>query len=146
MGSLNKAVNEEELRGWLARCEELLQKDGAGKIAHDLFVAEKLDGISIEVIYRDGKMVDAITRGDGDIGERISQNVARMKGVPARIKDNRSMSVRGEIILRLSDMKKHFTTGTSPRNMAAGTSKRHDGTGAEHLTVLFYDVADHLEV
>lgn len=146
MGSLNKAVNEEELRAWLARCEELLEKDGAGKIGHDLFVAEKLDGISIEVIYRDGKMVDAITRGDGNEGERISQNVARMKGVPSRIKDKRSMSVRGEIILRLSDMKKHFTAGTSPRNMAAGTAKRFDGGNNEHLTVLFYDIADHLDL
>ena len=141
MGSLNKAVSADELKAWLARCEELLAKDGDGSIAGDLFVAEKLDGISIEVIYREGKMVDAITRGDGEVGERISQNVARMKGVPARIKDKRSMSVRGEIILRLSDMKKHFTAGTSPRNMAAGTSKRFDGGNCEHLTVLFYDLA-----
>jgi DNA ligase (NAD+) len=144
MGSLNKAVSEEELRAWLARCEELAAKDGLGAVS-DLFVAEKLDGISIEVIYRDGKLTDAITRGDGEVGERITQNVARMKGVPSRIKDKRSMSVRGEIILRLSDMKKHVTQGTSPRNLAAGTSKRFDGTGTDNLTVLFYDVADHLD-
>ncbi len=141
MGSLNKAVSVEELQAWVARCDELLAKDGVGTVAPDLFVAEKLDGISIEVIYRDGKMTDAITRGDGELGERITKNVARMKGVPARIKDKRWLSVRGEIILRLSDMKKHFTAGTSPRNMAAGTSKRFDGAGCEHLTVLFYDVA-----
>jgi DNA ligase (NAD+) len=146
MGSLNKAVSVEELRAWLARCEELLHKDGLGAVADDLFVAEKLDGISIECIYRGGKLVDAITRGDGEVGERITQNVARMKGVPSRIKDRRSMSVRGEIILRLSDMKKHVVTGTSPRNLAAGTSKRFDGTGCDNLTVLFYDVADHLDV
>src|SRR5262249_49411596 len=135
MGSLNKAVSEGELRTWLARCEELAQKDGLGPVG-DLFVAEKLDGISIEVIYREGKMTDAITRGDGEVGERITQNVARMKGVPGRIKDKRTMSVRGEIILRLSDMKAHFTSGTSPRNLAAGTSKRFDGGNCEHLTVL----------
>jgi DNA ligase (NAD+) len=146
MGSLNKAVSVDELRAWLLRCEELLEKDGVASIAKDLFVAEKLDGISIEVIYREGKMVDAITRGDGEMGERISQNVARMKGVPARIKDIRSVSVRGEIILRLSDMKKHFSSGTSPRNLAAGTSKRLDGGNCEFLTVLFYDVADHLDL
>ena len=146
MGSLNKAVSVDELKTWLARCEELLAKDGQAGVAADLFVAEKLDGISIECIYRDGKLVDAITRGDGEVGERITANVARMKGVPARIKDRRSMSVRGEIILRLSDMKKHFTAGTSPRNMAAGTSKRFDGGNCEYLTVLFYDVADHLDV
>jgi DNA ligase (NAD+) len=146
MGSLNKAVSEDELRAWAARCNELLAKDGVGPIEGDLFVAEKLDGISIEIVYKDGKMTDAITRGDGEIGERITPNVARMKGVPPRIKDRHSMSVRGEIILRLSDMKKHFPGVTSPRNMAAGLSKRFDGQGAEHCTVLFYDVADHLPV
>lgn len=146
MGSLNKAVSEDELRAWIARCNELLAADKVGPIDSDLFVAEKLDGISIEVVYKDGKMVDAITRGDGDIGERITPNVARMKGVPSRIKDKHSMSVRGEIILRLSDMKKHFPGVTSPRNMAAGLSKRFDGQGAEQCTVLFYDVADHLHI
>jgi DNA ligase (NAD+) len=140
------AVSVDELRAWLARCDELLEKDGVSTIGQDLFVAEKLDGISIEVVYRDGKMADAITRGDGEMGERITQNVARMKGVPSRIKEKRSMSVRGEIILRLGDMKRYFTTGTSPRNLAAGTSKRFDGGNCEHLTVLFYDVADHLDI
>lgn len=147
MGSLNKVTNEEELRAWLARCDELLAKEGQPSIGGDLFVAEKLDGISIEVVYRDGKLADAITRGDGVVGERITSNVRRMKGVPARISDRRSMSVRGEIILRLGDMKRHFPAEhTSPRNTAAGTSKRFDGQGAEHLTVLFYDVADHLDI
>jgi DNA ligase (NAD+) len=146
MGSLNKAVSEEELRAWLSRCDELLAKDNHGPIDADLFVAEKLDGISIEVIYRDGKLVDAITRGDGEWGERISANVARMKGVPPKIKDRHSMSVRGEIIVRISDLKKHFPGVTSPRNMAAGASKRLDGQAAEHCTVIFYDVADHLNL
>lgn len=146
MGSLNKVVNEEELRAWFARCQELAQKEGIGELPDDLFVAEKLDGISLEVIYRNGKLADAITRGDGLVGERITANVKRMKGVPLRIKDGASLSVRGEIILRTSDLAKHFPGVTSPRNMAAGLSKRFDGQGVEHLMVLFYDVADHLEV
>lgn len=150
MGSLNKVVSEEELRAWVARCEELLAKEAHAApdtpVDRDLFVAEKLDGISIEVIYRGGKLVDAITRGDGDWGERITSNVARMKGVPARIREKGSLSVRGEIILRLSDMKRSYPGVTSPRNMAAGLSKRFDGQGAEHCTVLFYDVAEHLDI
>jgi DNA ligase (NAD+) len=146
MGSLNKAVDEAELRTWLERCEELLAKEGHAPISSELFVAEKLDGISIEVIYRDGKLAEAITRGDGEHGERITENVARMKGVPRKVAIDRPVSFRGEIILRLSDMKRpFFATVTSPRNAAAGTSKRFDGTGSEYLTVLFYDVADHVE-
>ncbi|WP_437301475.1 NAD-dependent DNA ligase LigA [Sorangium sp. So ce426] len=161
MGSLNKVVSEDELLAWVARCDEILVKDGHGdggtgaapqapgstsSVAGDLFVAEKLDGISIEVIYKGGKLVDAITRGDGEWGERITANVARMKGIPSRIREKGRLSVRGEIILRLSDMKRHFPGVTSPRNMAAGAAKRFDGQGAEHCTVLFYDVADHLEI
>jgi DNA ligase (NAD+) len=69
-----------------------------------------------------------------------------MRGVPGKLREKMTMSVRGEIILRLSDMKKHFPGVANPRNAAAGTSKRFDGQGSEHLTVLFYDVADHLGI
>jgi len=56
-------------------------------------------------------------------------------------------ATRGEIILRLSDMKKSFPAEyTSPRNTAASTAKRFDEQGAEHLTMLFYDVADHVDM
>ena len=51
-----------------------------------------------------------------------------------------SVTVRGEIILKLSDMKKAFPGAANPRNQASGTSKRFDGAGCEHLTVLFYDL------
>jgi DNA ligase (NAD+) len=146
MGSLNKVTNEQELGEWVARCEELLAKDERDGIADDLFVAEKLDGISIELLYRDGRFVDAITRGDGEVGERITPNVKRMRGVPPRIADERALSVRGEIILRLGDMQMHFPDYASPRNAAAGTARRLDGQGNEHLTVLCYDLADELDL
>lgn len=154
MGSLNKVTSEAELREWLARNEELLSQAEAPPgdpraLATRLFVAEKLDGISIEVIYEGGRFRDAITRGDGVVGERISPNVARMKGVPARLAAHGEgakgrLSVRGEIILRTSDLV-HFPNAVSPRNQAAGVSKRLDGEGAQHLTALFYDVAEHVE-
>ncbi len=146
MGSLNKVVAEQELRDWVVRCDELLAKQDQPGIGDDLFVAEKLDGISIEVLYRDGLYRDAITRGDGRVGERISANVARMRGVPHRIPERRPLSVRGEIILRLSDMREHFPDAVSARNAAAGTARRFDGQGCQHLTVLFYDIAEELAV
>ncbi|MBI4952098.1 MAG: NAD-dependent DNA ligase LigA [Myxococcales bacterium] len=146
MGSLNKVVTAEELGEWAARCDELLAKVGEPPISGELFVAEKLDGISLEVVYRDGQLAEAITRGDGEVGERITANVRRMRGVPGRVPDARPLSVRGEIILRLSDMARHFPDAVSPRNAAAGTARRFDGTGCEHLTVLFYDLADELDV
>jgi DNA ligase (NAD+) len=140
MGSLNKAVNEEEFRQWATRCDELGKKDKLKSITKDLFVTEKLDGLSLAVTYDKGKLTDAITRGDGQVGERILSNACRMKGVPAKLKSAVSVTVRGEIILRISDMKKHFPEAANPRNQASGTSKRFDGKGCEHLSVLFYDI------
>ncbi|HEY0255636.1 MAG TPA: NAD-dependent DNA ligase LigA, partial [Kofleriaceae bacterium] len=106
----------------------------------DLFVTEKLDGLSLAVTYDKGKLTDAITRGDGAIGERILTNAKRMKGVPAKLTKPVSVTVRGEIILKLSDMKKAFPSAANSRNQASGTSKRFDGEGCEHLTVMFYDL------
>lgn len=120
MGSLNKAVSEGRNSGRGSRAATSCSRRRKSHRSPGIFVAEKLDGISIEVIYKNGKIAEAITRGDGEWGERITTNVARMKGVPTKIKDKRLMSVRGEIILRLSDMKRHFPGVTSPRNMAAG--------------------------
>ncbi|HEX5061714.1 MAG TPA: NAD-dependent DNA ligase LigA [Kofleriaceae bacterium] len=140
MGSLNKAVNEEEFRQWADRCNELGKKQKLKSITDDLFVTEKLDGLSLAVTYDKGKLVDAITRGDGQVGERILSNARRMKGVPAKLKGTQSVTVRGEIILKLSDMKKAFPDAANPRNQASGTSKRLDGQGCEHLTVMFYDL------
>jgi DNA ligase (NAD+) len=140
MGSLNKAVDEAEFRAWAQRCDELGKKDKLKSITADLFITEKLDGLSLAVTYEKGKLADAITRGDGEIGERILSNARRMKGVPEKLKKPVSITVRGEIILKLSDMKKHFPGAANPRNQASGTSKRFDGAGCEHLTVMFYDL------
>jgi DNA ligase (NAD+) len=140
MGSLNKAVNEAEVRKWAARCDELATAEKLEPISDDLFVTEKLDGISLNVMYENGVFAEAITRGDGEIGERITANVRRMKGVPPKLSKRVSVSVRGEIILKLSDLKKAFPQASNPRNMAAGTSKRFDGQGCEHLSVIFYDL------
>ncbi|HSD88392.1 MAG TPA: hypothetical protein VLB44_12780, partial [Kofleriaceae bacterium] len=140
MGSLNKAVDEEEFRAWAQRCNDLGKKDKLKDITGDLFVTEKLDGLSLAVTYDKGKLVDAITRGDGEVGERILSNARRMKGVPHTLKGKHSITVRGEIILKLSDMKKAFPGAANPRNQASGTSKRFDGQGCEHLTVMFYDL------
>lgn len=141
MGSLNKAVTEAELRTWAARCDALAAESKLEPISGSLLVTEKLDGLSLAVNYEKGKLVEAITRGDGHTGELITPNARRMKGVPAKLKEPLTVSIRGEIILKLSDMKKGWPDYDSPpRNKAAGTSKRFDGQGCEYLTVMFYDL------
>lgn len=140
MGSLNKAVNADELREWAARCDKLAVEMDLAPISGALLVTEKLDGLSLAVNYVDGKMSEAITRGDGHVGENITPNARRMQGVPPKLPEKLSFSIRGEIILKLSDVKKGFPGYVAtPRNKAAGTSKRFDGEGCQWLSVFFYD-------
>src|SRR5512143_1044834 len=108
MGSLNKAVSEAELRQWIALCEKLGAESKLPPISKNLLVTEKLDGLSLAVNYEKGHLVEAITRGDGQVGERITANARRMQGVPEKLPKPLNVSIRGEIILKLSDMRRCF--------------------------------------
>jgi len=137
MGSLNKVNTPEEIADWL----QTYAPDGK------VVISEKLDGISLKVKYVNGKLTQAVTRGDGKIGEDITVNAKRMKGVPDQIPGKISCSVRGEVILRRSDLAAHFKdVYANTRNAASGLAKRYDGRGCEHLTVLFYKLTIHGKV
>ena len=129
MGSLNKVNTPAELTDWA--------KD---KDCKSWFVTQKLDGLSIELVYEHGKMVQAITRGDGETGEDITVNVARMGGVNNDLKIDFNGSLRGEIIMLKSIHQKHFADKANPRNAASGVSKRLDGVNVDKLNILFYQV------
>lgn len=132
MGSLDKVNLPEELLRWSERI-------GCPAGFDAFFWTEKLDGISIHLRYEAGRLVQAITRGDGTTGEDITPNAWRMKSVVRAI-PGFTGSVRGEIILRKSDLAEYFSDYANTRNAAAGLSKRHDGKGCEHLTVMAYSV------
>jgi DNA ligase (NAD+) len=135
MGSLDKVNLPAELEDWA--------NDRAGNA--ELFVTEKLDGLSIEVIYENGSLHQAITRGDGEIGEDITSNVVKMAGVKSHLNNKFTGSLRGEIIMLKSIHKKYFSDKANPRNAASGTSKRLDGIGSEHLNILFYQAIGDLD-
>lgn len=142
MGSLNKVNTLEQLTEWVLASS---QKDTTGRPVPgvELLVTEKLDGISIDVKYKRGKLVQAITRGDGLTGEDITRNVAKMKGVPAVLGTEKfTGALRGEIVLFRDDLTTHFPDKKSTRNAAGGVAKRTDGVGCEHLYVFFYQVAE----
>lgn len=130
MGSLDKVNLPAELSKWAY--------DMAS--GEKLFVTEKLDGLSIELIYEDGSLKQAITRGDGETGEDVTVNVVKMGGVHSHLKHKFTGSLRGEIIMKKSIHKKHFADKANPRNAASGTCKRLDGVGVEHLDIMFYQV------
>jgi DNA ligase (NAD+) len=135
LGSLDKFNKPEEIIDWVKT------KLNNG----DVVVSEKLDGISIGCIYKDGVLVSAITRGNGKVGDDVLTNVVKMQGVvkvipPDHMNRKFNGTVRGEIILTKTNHAKWFPEFANPRNGAAGISRRFDGEGSEYLTLMMYDV------
>lgn len=130
MGSLDKVNLPTELSKW---ADDMASGE-------KLFTTEKLDGLSIELIYEDGKFIQSLTRGDGVEGEDVTVNVIKMGGVKPYLKHKFTGSLRGEIIMKKSIHQKHFSDKANPRNAASGTCKRLDGVGVNHLDIMFYQV------
>jgi DNA ligase (NAD+) len=131
MNSLDKAKTPLEMTKWL-----LDTCDPKGSI----FVIEKLDGISVELIYENGKLIQASSRGDGETGDDITANVIKMRGVNKSLHRAFSGSIRGEIVCTLYNFGKYFSGAANPRNIASGVAHRLDGEGCEHLDVLAYQI------
>lgn len=142
MRSLNKAQVEADVRAWDHKVPSVTKGTAT------YFWTEKLDGISLSLRYLDGKLVQALTRGDGITGEDITRNVRLMQGAHTNldhirsgriIKADWSGYIRGEIVCLKSDHAKYFKGDSNPRNTASGTAKRQsDPRPCRHLTVFAY--------
>src|SRR5271165_1452753 len=125
MLSLDNALNEAELRDFDRRVRELL----AG--APFRYVTElKMDGLSMAAHYRDGRLVQAVTRGDGLVGEDVTENARTIRSLPLRVKTSlASFEVRGETImhrvaferLNAEREERDLAPFANPRNAAAGS-------------------------
>lgn len=135
MTSLNKLWNPAELTAWAAALAPALQ-------ASEIFVTNKLDGISISLRYENGNLIRALTRGeDGLVGEDITRNVRQMRGVPRQLVGSFTGHVRGEVVLRKSQFEQHFRAAgyKSCRNAAGGSAKDFTGERASFLDVFCYE-------
>jgi DNA ligase (NAD+) len=137
MLSLDNTYNEEELRGWERRVHELTDRSEV-----DYVCELKLDGMSLALIYEDGKLVRGVTRGDGSIGEDVTLNVRTVRSVPLSIPKERlkkagipaGFEVRGELLMPTASFKKineereknGLPTFANPRNFTAGTVRQLD--------------------
>ena len=133
MGSQEKAANPEQFLAWAAK-----------HVYDEYFVEYKLDGASLELQFENGYLVRAVTRGDGSIGDDITLNAKKFKGVPAAIYNDGEFvpftgGVRGEVIMTHDVHKNYFSDKANCRNAANGLMKRKDGVGCEHLTLIVYD-------
>ena len=96
----------------------------------------KLDGLSISLIYENGELVQAVTRGDGQVGEDVTENIKEISSIPKKLKENISLEVRGEIILPISSFNRinqereddGEDVFANPRNAASGTIRQLDKT------------------
>lgn len=129
MGSQEKAATPEEFLDW------------AAKHSYAEFLVEyKLDGASLELQYKNGKLLRAVTRGDGEIGDVITENAIKMQGVIEEISPDFTGGIRGEVIMTHQVHKSLYSDKANCRNAANGLMKRKDGSGSENLTLIVYDV------
>lgn len=150
--SLDKAQNEEQLLLWNGRVQRLIQdyntKHPENPLPAPSYAIElKFDGLTLNLTYRDGKLVQASTRGNGVVGEGILAQVKTIKSVPLSIPyQDGTIEVQGEGIMNLSVLAKYNETAAEPlknaRNAAAGALRNlNPRTTAERkLSAFFYNV------
>jgi len=159
MGSQNKVNKYQDLVHYFE-----LKKSATGSNVDmqsiSYVVQPKCDGISLEIIYQNGQLVDAITRGDGRVGDIITQNVVKMKNLVVSLPNHFTGSIRCEIVVTLKDFAKlnqlvkkntPFLQGGSltsvdggvysnPRNAASGISQRLDGKYSQYCSLYATDI------
>jgi DNA ligase (NAD+) len=135
MLSLGNARNEEELRGWETRLANYLKRLDITASEFSYTTEPKIDGLAISLTYEDGVLVRGATRGDGRVGEDVTQNLRTIGSIPLRIEDAPELiEVRGEIYLPIAAFKAlnerraeaEEPTFANPRNSAAGSIRQLD--------------------
>ncbi len=149
MLSLNDVFSEDDVRRWGERTEKLL-----GAVKHSFFADIKMDGLACALVYEDGLLVRAVTRGDSFVGEDVTSNVRTIMSVPLRLMGESyqegRVEVRGEIVMLKRDFEalneRRRKAGESefanPRNLAAGTIRQLDPklVASRPLTFIAYDL------
>lgn len=132
MFSLNKVNSQDEFESWTREI---------GDIEYVLF--DKMDGGAIDLEYKDSKLIKAISRGDGNEGEDMFQNVLKMKNVKPVI-PGFSGNLYGEVFIHRNDFEELVVKSgrdyKNPRNTATGLQKTLDGVNVDFLSIFFYDV------
>ncbi len=139
--SMDKVQSIGALEDWIRRTEKL-----AGQTDLQYYVEYKFDGLTLNLTYNDGKLVQAATRGNGITGEAILPQARTIRTVPLTIPYKGLLEVQGECIMRLSTLEAYNKTAAEPlknaRNAAAGALRNLDPavTAARKLDVFFYQI------
>jgi DNA ligase (NAD+) len=148
MLSLDNVFDEDELRAWSERVAKGLGSDTELSFA----VEPKIDGLALSITYHDGRLVRAATRGDGRVGEDVTDNVRTIANVPHVIEAHGPLEIRGEVFLATADFETLNDTQrllgakvfANPRNAAAGSLRQKDPavSASRPLSFLAYQLVD----
>ncbi len=130
MLSFNDAFSKGDIEDWYARFIKLVPKNQKNKL--DYYCELKIDGLAIELIYKNGILQTGSTRGDGNIGEDITQNLKTVEAIPLTIEDKRDLIIRGEVFITKKEFnrinkeqkEKGLPVYANPRNIAAGSVRQ----------------------
>ncbi len=139
MWSMEDVFDRNEVVEWLERVEKNIGEC-------EYFCEPKFDGASMNLLYEDGKLVRAITRGDGVVGEEVTDNVRTIRSVPLSIDYKGLIEIRGEVVIRKDDFEQineeRLEAGESlfanPRNAAAGSLRQLDSSITAKRRLVFY--------
>jgi DNA ligase (NAD+) len=147
MLSFNDAFSEEDMRAWFERLGNYLGRE----VVPEFYCELKIDGLAIELVYENGALVQGSTRGDGRMGEDVTQNLKTIEAIPLRVAGApRRLVVRGEVFLAKKEFarinkeqkKKGEKIYANPRNVAAGAVRQLDSkiVASRKLDSFMYDV------
>ncbi len=150
--SFNDAFCEEDIVDWEERIFKFLIKELGARLKDLDYVCElKIDGLHMVLTYEDGLLKTAATRGDGKVGEDVTQNVRTIQSVPLRLKEPVSLIAEGEVWLGAKMLKelnkqrekKGEALFANPRNAAAGTIRQLDSkiVAERKLSLTAYDIS-----
>ena len=145
MLSLSNTFSTEDLRDFDARISKLVPDHSVEYICE-----LKIDGLAISIKYEDGRLVSAATRGDGSVGEDVTENIKTIFSIPKVLKDNRTFEVRGEVYLPRKSFEllnseresNNEVLFANPRNAAAGSLRQLDSkiTAKRRLSAFIYSI------
>jgi len=139
MWSMEDVFNTSEVEEWLDRTVK-----NVGESSY--FCEPKFDGASMNLLYENGKLIRAITRGDGVIGEEVTDNVRTITTVPLSIEYKGQIEIRGEVVIRKDDfeaineerLEQNEQAFANPRNAAAGSLRQLDSSITAKRRLVFY--------
>ena len=140
MWSMEDIFNKTEFNIWDSRIRKVINEN------FTYYIEPKFDGLSLNLVYENGKLIRAETRGDGNIGEDVTLNAKTIKSIPLEIDYKKTIEIRGEVVINKKDLdklnkdrlKKGEPTFANPRNAAAGSLRQLDPKITANRPLIFY--------